>query len=162
MPPTRAGGLREVFDPRVRTVVVIGVVLAVFQQWCGINVIFNYAEEIFASAGYGVSDILFNIVITGIVNLVFTLWPRTGGPLGPAPLMLAGRAASRCYTALWAVCTRAAGPALLLVLALAAIGCYAMSLAPVTWVIISEIFPTASAAPACRSRSPPCGSPALS
>jgi SP family sugar porter-like MFS transporter len=32
---------------RVRTAVVIGVVLAVFQQWCGINVIFNYAEEIF-------------------------------------------------------------------------------------------------------------------
>ena len=34
--------------------------------------IFNYAEDVFAAAGYGVSDILFNIVITGIVNLVFT------------------------------------------------------------------------------------------
>ena len=52
---------------------IIGVVLAVFQQWCGINVIFNYADEIFTSAGYSVGDMLFNIVITGIVNLVFTL-----------------------------------------------------------------------------------------
>jgi len=47
-------------------------VIAVFQQWCGINVIFNYAQEVFASAGYSVSDILFNIVITGSVNLIFT------------------------------------------------------------------------------------------
>ena len=46
--------------------------LAVFQQWCGINVIFNYAEEIFSAAGYNVSDILLNIVITGAVMLVFT------------------------------------------------------------------------------------------
>ena len=49
------------------------VVLAVLQQWCGINVIFNYAQEIFAAAGYQVSDILFNIVITGAVNVAFTL-----------------------------------------------------------------------------------------
>ena len=64
-----------------------------FQQWCGINVIFNYAEEIFAAAGYGVSDILFNIVVTGSVNLVFTfvgLWLIDR--LGRKPLMLAGSA----------------------------------------------------------------------
>jgi len=58
---------------KVRPVLVLGIVLAVFQQWCGINVIFNYAEEIFTSAGYSVGDMLFNIVITGTVNLVFCL-----------------------------------------------------------------------------------------
>lgn len=47
-------------------------IIAVFQQWCGINVIFNYAQEIFQAAGYGVSDILMNIVVTGIANLIFT------------------------------------------------------------------------------------------
>ena len=54
-------------------ILVLGMVLVVLQQWCGINVIFNYAQEIFAAAGYRVSDILFNIVITGAVNVVFTL-----------------------------------------------------------------------------------------
>jgi len=39
-------------------VLVLGVVLAVFQQWCGINVIFNYAEEIFHAAGYDISNVL--------------------------------------------------------------------------------------------------------
>ena len=56
----------------IRPLLFLGIALAVFQQWCGINVIFNYAEEIFTSAGYSVGDMLFNIVITGTVNLVFT------------------------------------------------------------------------------------------
>jgi len=43
-----------------------------FQQWCGINVIFNYGRRVFSAAGFKVSDILFNIVVTGAVNLVFT------------------------------------------------------------------------------------------
>ncbi len=47
------------------------VFLAVFQQWCGINVIFNYATEIFAQAGFNLNDALTNIVATGVVNLVF-------------------------------------------------------------------------------------------
>ena len=46
-------------------VLFLGVALAVLQQWCGINVIFNYAQEIFAAAGYQISGILFNIVTTG-------------------------------------------------------------------------------------------------
>lgn len=70
---------------------VIGIVIAVFQQWCGINVIFNYAQEIFSNAGYGVSDIMFNIVITGSVNLVFTLVGMfTVDKLGRKALMLLG------------------------------------------------------------------------
>lgn len=47
--------------------------MAVLQQWCGINVIFNYAQEIFTAAGYGVSEVLLNIVVTGITNVVFTV-----------------------------------------------------------------------------------------
>src|SRR3954463_5797390 len=92
-PASAAADFREVLDPRIRQAVAIGVVLAVFQQWCGINVIFNYAEEIFASAGYGVSDILFNIVITGIVNLVFTFVAIAAvDRVGRRFLMLAGSA----------------------------------------------------------------------
>ena len=60
--------------PRMRKVLVLGVILAVFQQWCGINVIFNYAEEIFRAAGYDISTVLKNIAWTGSVNLISRLW----------------------------------------------------------------------------------------
>lgn len=67
------GGFAQLLHPSVRKILVIGVVMAVLQQWCGINVIFNYAQEIFMAAGYGVSDVLMNIVVTGITNVAFTI-----------------------------------------------------------------------------------------
>ena len=63
---------RALSQPGVRRVLILGIVLAVFQQWCGINVIFNYAHEVFSAAGYEVSDVLMNIVITGVTNVIFT------------------------------------------------------------------------------------------
>ncbi len=50
--------------PQVKPIVIIGMVLAIFQQWCGINVIFNYAQEIFASAGFDINSTLKSIVAT--------------------------------------------------------------------------------------------------
>jgi sugar porter (SP) family MFS transporter len=84
----------DLLEPRMRKVMVLGVVLAVFQQWCGINVIFNYAEEIFRGAGYDISMVLKNIAWTGSVNLAFTfvaLGVVDRG--GRRPLMLFGSAA---------------------------------------------------------------------
>ena len=60
---------RAVFAPELRRVLLLGVVLAVFQQWCGVNVIFNYSEEIFRGAGFDISTILVNVAWTGSVNL---------------------------------------------------------------------------------------------
>jgi sugar porter (SP) family MFS transporter len=133
----------DLLEPRMRRVLVLGVVLAVFQQWCGINVIFNYAEEIFKAAGYDISDVLKNIAWTGSVNLAFTfvaLGVVDKG--GRRPLMLLGSAGlAVIYTGL-GLCYHGGVKGLpMLLLVLAAIGCYAMSLAPVTWVVISEIFP---------------------
>jgi len=133
----------DLLEPKMRKVIVLGVVLAVFQQWCGINVIFNYAEEIFRAAGYDISSVLKNIAWTGSVNLAFTLVAL--GVVdrgGRRPLMLFGSAALAVIYIVMGFCYRGGvqgWPMLLLVLA--AIGCYAMSLAPVTWVVISEIFP---------------------
>jgi sugar porter (SP) family MFS transporter len=133
----------DLAEPKMFKVIVLGITLAVFQQWCGINVIFNYAEEIFHAAGYDISMVLKNIAWTGSVNLVFTfvaLGIVDRG--GRRPLMLFGSAAlAVIYTAMgFCYFTGVKGlPMLLLVLA--AIGSYAMSLAPVTWVVISEIFP---------------------
>ena len=135
--------LREIFAPRVLPLLMLGVVLAVFQQWCGINVVFNYAEEIFSAAGYKVSDILFNIVITGAVNLASTLVAIfTCDRIGRRKLMLIGASGlAVVYTALGLAYHRhTTGPAVL-ALVLAAIAFYACSLAPITWVVLSEIFP---------------------
>lgn len=135
---------RALFQPGVRKVLVIGIVLAVFQQWCGINVIFNYAHEIFSEAGYAVSDVLMNIVVTGVTNVLFTLvalytvdrWGRR------ALLFIGSLGLAFLYTLLGiGYFTGVSGWPMLLLVVLA-IACYAMSLAPVVWVVLSEIFPT--------------------
>jgi MFS transporter, SP family, arabinose:H+ symporter len=135
--------LKEVLQPKTRRILFLGIVLAVLQQWCGINVIFNYAEEVFSSAGYAVSDILFNIVVTGVVNLTFTLVAiGVVDKAGRRLLMLIGTAGlAVIYTLLGAGYHTGTHGFHMLLLVVAAVACYAMSLAPVTWVVISEIFP---------------------
>jgi SP family sugar porter-like MFS transporter len=137
------GTLRDLWHPRFRSVIIIGVVLAVFQQWCGINVIFNYAQEVFAAAGYEVSDILMNIVVTGVTNVIFTfVGIYTVDRLGRRALMLFGAIGlTLIYSAMGAGYFFSVSGVPMLVLVVLAIACYAMSLAPVTWVVLSEIFP---------------------
>jgi len=138
----------ELIEKRVLAVLGLGIFLAVFQQWCGINVIFNYAGEIFTQAGFNMNDALTSIVATGVVNLVFVFVALfTVDRLGRRPLMLFGAAGlAAIYVAIgWCYHLKAGGaavaPAWFLVLVLAAIATYSMSLAPVVWVLISEIFP---------------------
>jgi sugar porter (SP) family MFS transporter len=128
---------------RVRPVLLLGVVLAAFQQWCGINVIFNYAEEVFISAGYSVSDMLLNIVITGSVNLVFTLVAmRMVDSWGRRKLMLLGSSGlAVIYVVLGGSYFLGIQGFVILMLVVLAIATYALTLAPVTWVVLSEIFP---------------------
>lgn len=128
---------------KVRPVLILGVVLAVFQQWCGINVIFNYAEEIFTSAGYSVGDMLFNIVITGTVNLIFTFVAmRMVDSWGRRKLMLLGSIGlAVIYLILGTSYFFELKGLAILILVLLAIATYAMTLAPITWVVLSEIFP---------------------
>lgn len=129
--------------PQVKPIVIIGMVLAVFQQWCGINVIFNYAQEIFASAGFDINSTLKSIVATGIVNLVFTLaaLPLVD-KIGRRKLMLLGASG---LTLIYVLIAAAYGMGIMgwpvLLLVLAAIAIYALTLAPVTWVLLAEIFP---------------------
>jgi SP family arabinose:H+ symporter-like MFS transporter len=134
---------RDLLEPKLRRIVMLGVFLAVLQQWCGINVIFNYAQEVFAAAGYGVSGIMFNIVITGIVNLLFTFVAiYTVDRFGRRILMLIGAGGlAGIYAILGAGYYFQSTGIYMLVLVISAIACYAMSLAPITWVVISEIFP---------------------
>jgi SP family sugar porter-like MFS transporter len=134
----------ELFSPKMLPILALGVFLAVFQQWCGINVIFNYAEEVFTSAGYRINGLMFNIVITGMINLVFTFVAiATVDRWGRRPLMLFGAGGlAAIYGMLgYGYYIHTTGP-LMLVLVLCAIACFAMTLGPMVWVVLSEIYPT--------------------
>lgn len=134
---------KMVFEKAVRPAVVVGITLAVFQQFCGINVVFNYTSTIFESVGANLNRQLFETVSIGIVNLVFTLlamWQVD--KLGRRPLMLVGSLGLSILYIVLAVALQNHFPAgLVSIFVLLAIGTYAISLAPVTWVLISEIFP---------------------
>lgn len=135
--------LKAVLKPSVRRVLLVGIVLAVFQQWCGINVIFNYAHEVFSAAGFEVSDVMMNIVVTGVINVIFTVVAiGTVDRWGRRSLMLIGSFGLAVIYLLMSGCyfiglTGWVMPTLVLM----AIACYAMSLAPIVWVVLSEIFP---------------------
>ena len=136
-------GLRELFGGKYGRVLVLGLVIAVFQQWCGTNVIFNYAQEIFVGAGFDVDGMFINIVITGVANVIFTVlalytiekWGRRtlillgAGGLGVIYLIL-----GTCYF-------MEVKGMVMVVLVVAAISTYAMTLGPVTWTLLAEIFP---------------------
>lgn len=133
----------ELFQRKYANVLLIGVVLAVFQQWCGINVIFNYAQEIFMAAGYGVSDVLMNIVITGVTNVIFTIVAMfLVDKVGRKALLLYGSVGlAVIYLFMGGAYYFHISGIFLLVIVVLAIACYAMTLAPVMWIVVSEIFP---------------------
>ncbi len=133
----------DLLEPKMLKILLVGVALAVLQQWSGINSIFNYAEEIYRSAGYGIGDIMFNIVITGAINFVFTLIAiGSVDRFGRRVLMLIGCAGIGVSHLLIGIAYALELKGLsVLIFTLCALGCYGMSLAPICWVLISEIFP---------------------
>lgn len=121
--------------------VLLGIGLAIFQQFCGINVVFNYTTTIFESIGFSKGDQLMQTVFIGAVNLLFTfLAMGLVDKIGRKPLMLFGSAGLAILYILIAIALQEKS-SLSAVLLLSAIGLYATSLAPVTWVLITEIFP---------------------
>ena len=126
-----------------RHVLILGLVIAVFQQWCGTNVIFNYAQEIFVGAGFDVDGMFINIVITGIANVVFTFVALyTIEKWGRRTLMLIGAGGLGLIYLILGTCyyMQVTGIAMV-ALVVAAISVYAMTLGPVTWTLLAEIFP---------------------
>jgi SP family xylose:H+ symportor-like MFS transporter len=139
-----SGSLAQLLLPGMRVALMIGVVLAVLQQVTGINVFLYFAPEIFKSLGSEVDAALWQTILVGSVNMSFTviaIW--TVDHLGRKPLMLIG------YTGM-GLSLAAIGLASywqrvevwVLTFILSYIACFALSVGPVTWVILSEIFPT--------------------
>lgn len=134
----------RLFAPNARQWTTIACLLAVLQQWCGVNILFNYADEIYRAAGYNVSQMLFNIVITGAINVLASFVAMSLiDRFGRRSLMLAGCAGIGLahLVSSFAYARHVTGSPVLC-LTLAAIACYAASLAPVTWVLLTELFPT--------------------
>lgn len=138
-----SAGLKTLFTRKYSLVLTLGIVIAVFQQWCGTNVIFNYAQEIFAAAGYPLGDMFFNIVVTGVANVVFTFVALfTVEKLGRRRLMLIGASGLAVIYIILGTCYYFQVSGILMVFCVvAAISCYAMTLGPVTWVLLAELFP---------------------
>ena len=141
---TESDSISEVFRPGLRRALIIGIILAVFSQVTGINAIMYYAPEIFKSTGDASSSALLQTVLVGAVNVLFTLVAiKYVDRLGRKPLLLAGSAGM-------AVCLATIGAAffygmleghLVLIAILLYIAFFAVSLGPLTFVVIAEIFP---------------------
>lgn len=139
------GTFKELFEPGLRMAMLIGIILALFSQITGINSIMYYAPEILKSAGFGVDSALMQTVIIGVVNTIFTFVAiKYIDDLGRRTLLLWGASGmALCLFGIGLLYQLAFtdGP-WLLILILGFVGCFAMSLGPIPWVIISEIFPT--------------------
>jgi SP family arabinose:H+ symporter-like MFS transporter len=137
--------LSEMMKPGLRRALLIGIVLAIFSQVTGINAIMYYAPEIFKSTGDASGSALMQTVFVGIINVAFTLVAiKYVDKLGRKLLLLIGIAGM-------IICLLTVGAAfyfnaqqgyLVLVAILGYIACFAISLGPLTFVVISEIFPT--------------------
>ncbi len=140
-----SGSLLQLFEPGMRVALLIGITLAVLQQVTGINVFLYYAPEIFKTiSGAETSAAMLQTIVVGAVNMGFTviaIW--SVDKLGRKPLMVLGyfgMALSLAALGLAAFLDRTDVWVLLFMLAY--IACFALSVGPVTWVILSEIFPT--------------------
>jgi len=139
-----SGSLKQLFQPGFRIVLVIGVTLAILQQVTGINVFMYFAPEIFKKLGSGTNTALLQTVAVGTVNMIFTIiaiW--SVDRLGRKLLMVIG--ATGMGIAMWALGLSAyyqKQESWVLVFVLGYIACFALSLGPVVWVVLSEIFPT--------------------
>lgn len=139
-----ADSFSELVNTGLRKPLLIGGTLAIFSQITGINAIMYYAPEIFKSTGDGSDSALLQTVLVGVVNLLFTFVAiKYVDQAGRKKLLLAGSAGM-------AICLAVVGLVfyldmakgyLVLVFILAYIACFALSLGPLTFVVIGEIFP---------------------
>jgi MFS transporter, SP family, arabinose:H+ symporter len=147
-----SGSLRELLAPGWRLALIIGILLAILQQFCGINVVLYYGPKIFQMAGYSEAAALAKQVYVGLVNAVFTIIAiMLVDRIGRRPLLMLGvvGAAFSLFMAglmfhLHVKPDEKVDPAnLWKIFSFLLLYCafFSFSYGPVVWIIISEIFP---------------------
>jgi MFS transporter, SP family, arabinose:H+ symporter len=140
----KRGTLKDVLRKKYSFVLFLGIFLAVFQQWSGINVIFFYAPDIFAQANIGIDTALFQTTLIGVMNVIFTLLAmKVIDKMGRKKLMLIGASGmAACYIAIgYMLFTGNTGSWHLPAFIIATPAFFAFGLGPTVWVVLSEIFP---------------------
>lgn len=130
-------------EPRLFKVLMLGFFLAVLQQWCGMNVVFYYAADIFLAAGYDMKQMMLQIVVIGsvmVISVIFTI--LLVDRFGRKSLMLLGTGSLALIYIVEGFLFSAGVQGLpIVLLTLASVALYSFTLAPVVWVILSEIYP---------------------
>ena len=134
---------RDLLEPNLFKVLLLGIFIAILQQWCGMNVIFYYAADIFRAAGYDILQMMGQIVIIGsvmVISVIITI--IVVEKMGRKALMLLGTgglAVIYIIEGYFFHIEKLGIP--IVVLTLASVAIYSLTLAPIVWVILSEIFP---------------------
>ncbi len=134
---------RELFSKGMAKILALGMFIAVLQQWCGMNVVFYYAADIFQAAGYDLKAMMLQIVVIGSIMVVSTaLTIAIVDKIGRKFLMLLGTLGlALIYLIEGLMFMWNVSGISIVILTLASVAIYSLTLAPVTWVILSEIFP---------------------
>ena len=134
---------RALLEPGLVKVLMLGFFLAILQQWCGMNVIFYYAADIFLAAGYDMKQMMLQIVVIGsvmVVSVVVTIYVVDRS--GRKALMLLGTGGLAVIYIIEGYFFHVGIQGVpIVVLTLSSVALYSFTLAPVVWVILSEIFP---------------------
>lgn len=141
------GGIRQLLSPTFRIPLIIGILLPFLSQVSGINAVIYYGPMILDQAGFSLGDALSGQVIIGLVNVLFTVIAiATVDKYGRRPLLFWGVGGALLSLILLGFLFNASitdGPWILFFILLF-IACFAFSFGPVSFILISEIFPTAS------------------
>lgn len=134
---------RSLLEPGLFKVLMLGFFLAILQQWCGMNVVFYYAADIFLAAGYDMKQMMLQIVVIGsvmVISVIFTIFVVDRS--GRKTLMLLGTGSlAVIYIVEGYFFSQGIQGLPIVVLTLASVAVYSFTLAPVVWVILSEIYP---------------------
>jgi len=139
------GRLAEIFQPGMRIALLVAIMLAILQQMTGVSILLVYAPTIFKNAGFtAASDAIWQAIPLNVWNitctaLAFWLVDR----LGRRPLLLVGTTGMAVGLMVMGLCFHSgwSGYPVVGVMFLC-VGAYVSSLAPLAWLIMSEIFPT--------------------
>lgn len=134
---------RELLRKNILKLLALGIFLAFLQQWSGINVVIYYAADIFQAAGFTLKQMMLNIVVIGgvMVASIFVTFATVDRYGRKSILLVCLAAMSVLYTGLGFSFYGEWGGTSVVVLVLLNVMFYSISLAPLLWVVLSEIFP---------------------